>query len=104
MVGGHVNVGWNLGQLMYVLLLNGFDIKNGHFVSHGYNTCAFVRKSLQPLPSLRMAGGDLENLSDLWPMPVHQGFNGNIVSVNWFKNFKAKPDPIEFQPIMDFEP
>lgn len=44
-VGGHINNGWNMGQLMYNLLLTGYDIKNGHFIKHGYNLCAFVQKS-----------------------------------------------------------
>lgn len=97
-VGGHVNIGWNLGQLMYVLLLKGFDIRAGHFVSHGYNICGFVQKSSTPLPVVRMAGGDLEALADFWPIPVRQGFNGNMVSVNWFDGFVASPDPIESLP------
>ena len=26
---GHISVGWNIGQLMYVLVLNGFDVHSG---------------------------------------------------------------------------
>lgn len=86
-VGGHVSNGWNLGQLMYVLLLSGFDIKTGHFIKIDYSLCAFVQKSKIPLPDLRMDRGDIEATADFWPIDVYQGFNGNIKSVNWFKKF-----------------
>ncbi|VGO17407.1 hypothetical protein PDESU_06003 [Pontiella desulfatans] len=83
-VGGHVTPGWNLGILMYVLLVSGFDIKTGHFVRHGYSICAFVRKSTTPLPQLCHDQGDIERTRDLWPLEVMQGFDGNLPSVNWF--------------------
>ena len=31
--GGHVSPNWNVGQLMYVLAVNGFNIKRGKFVN-----------------------------------------------------------------------
>jgi hypothetical protein len=83
-VGGHATNGWNIGQLMYNLLLTNFDIKNGHFIRHGYNICAFVKKSKQPLPPIKMSIGDIEKTQDLWPIKVKQGFNGNIKEINWF--------------------
>lgn len=88
-VGGHVSNGWNIGQLMYSLLLAGYDIKNGHFVHHGYNLCAFVQKSKRCLPSLRMDIGDIEMTADYWPLEVKQGFNGALKQVNWFADFKT---------------
>ena len=88
-VGGHVQTGWNLGQLMYVLLLCGYDIKNGHFIHHGYSICAFVQKSKERLPKLRMDTGDVEATSHLWPMDVKQDFDGMIKQVNWFDDFKT---------------
>lgn len=36
----HISIGWNVGQLMYVLLLNGFDVAAGRFIEHGYNVCS----------------------------------------------------------------
>jgi FkbM family methyltransferase len=83
-VGGHITNGWNMGQLLYNLLLAGFDIKNGHFAGIGYNICAFVQKAATPLPPLRMDIGDIEATKDLWPVEVFQGFNGNIPKINWF--------------------
>ncbi len=88
-VGGHINTGWNLGQLMYVLLLNGYDIKHGHFIHHGYSLCAFIQKSKKSLPALRMDIGDIEATANLWPIEVKQGFSGIIKQVNWFDDFKA---------------
>lgn|GEM_PF-2219530 len=82
-VGGHVLTGWNIGQLMYLLLLNRFDVKNGHFVKHGYNICAFVRKSEIELPRLYSDIGDIEMLGNYWPQPFSHGFDGDIEAVNW---------------------
>ncbi|MCK9351776.1 MAG: class I SAM-dependent methyltransferase [Candidatus Pacebacteria bacterium] len=88
---GHVNTGWNIGQLMYVLLLNGFDVKNGRFIKYGYNIAAFVQKEKRELPPLRFDRGDISILAenDFWPAKIHSAkkdsdsFYGDIVSVNW---------------------
>lgn len=82
---GHLTTGWCVGQLMYVLLVNGFDIKSGHFIRYGYNVCAVVQKAKAPLPSLRHDLGDLTTTKQLWPIPVYTHFDGNIDQVNWFK-------------------
>jgi 2-polyprenyl-3-methyl-5-hydroxy-6-metoxy-1,4-benzoquinol methylase len=95
---GHISVGWNVGQLLYVLLLNGFDVKTGSFARYNYNVCAVVRKSNKTLPPLRGDYGDLHilNQHDLLPLPIltpkgiDNAFWGNITSINWpgdrFKN------------------
>ncbi len=88
-VGGHVSTGWNLGQLMYVLLLCGYDIKHGHFIQHGYSLCAFVQESETKLPKLKMDIGDIEATSTFWPIEVKQDFNGDIKQINWFDDFKT---------------
>ena len=87
---GHVSTGWNVGQLMYVLLLNGFDIRNGNFIRYGYNICGFARRSEQSLPELRFDSGDITLLArgGFFPLPIGydgfgDNFNGNIKSVNW---------------------
>lgn len=41
---GHINTGWNLGRLIYILTLNGFDVNTGHFIKYGFSLCAYVRK------------------------------------------------------------
>ncbi|NQY43195.1 MAG: methyltransferase domain-containing protein [Legionellales bacterium] len=58
-VGGHVTTGWNIGQLLYNLLLTGYNIKTGHFIQYGYNICGFVQKSTEKLPALMMDKGDI---------------------------------------------
>lgn len=88
---GHVNTGWNVGQLMYVLLLNGFDVKNGHFIRYGYNVAGFVQKEKRELPPLRFDRGDISILAQqgFWPASVESGkkdndsFYGDILSINW---------------------
>lgn len=88
---GHVNTGWNLGQLMYVLLINGFDVKHGKFIEYGYSLCAMVKKSNYELPPLRGDRGDIHILNEknLFPMRIQSnngicdGYNGNIQAINW---------------------
>lgn len=93
---GHVSVGWSVGQLMYLLLINGFDVKNGQFAQIGWNVAGFCPKLLSPLPPLRGDEGDIHILNehDLFPLPVnnvngsHDYFDGTIRSLNW-------PEPID---------
>ena len=88
---GHINTGWNLGQLIYVLCVNGFDVKNGNFIEYGYSLCAFVKKSRLELPPLRGDRGDIEILSRNGFLPFkvsnqynNDGYNGGkIIAVNW---------------------
>lgn len=86
---GHISVGWNVGQLMYVLLLNGFDVRSGHFIEYGYNVCGFVRRTERSLPELRFDQGDIATLAKggYFPLPIKDGcgdnFNGSIKSINW---------------------
>lgn len=86
-VGGHITNGWNMGQLMYNLLWSGFNIKNGHFISYGYNICAFVQKYNTKPKILQSYHGNLQMVEDYWPMKIYQGFNGNIEQINWFNDF-----------------
>ncbi len=88
-VGGHVNTGWNIGTLMYVLADAGFSLADGRFVRHGYNVFGMVQCGPGPLTdgALHRANGDIEALceADRFPkgLKVKQGFNGNLPSVNW---------------------
>ena len=82
-VGGHLITGWNIGQLMYLLLLNNFNVKDGHFVKLAYNICGFVRKANYTLPELHSDIGDIENLTNYWPKHFSQGFEGDMASINW---------------------
>lgn len=89
-VHGHISNGWNMGQLMYNLLASGFNIKKGHFISYGYNICAFVQKYNKKPDILFSYHGNLLTERKYWPIEIYHGFNGNIESVNWFEDFQPK--------------
>ncbi|WP_372804342.1 glycosyltransferase, partial [Paracoccus seriniphilus] len=99
-VGGHVNTGWNVGMLMYVLADAGFGLAEGRFIHHGYNIFGMVRRGPGPLPagSLRRANGDIEILSDAgrFPkgFPAAQGFEGRRRAVNWLWNQVPQQIPV----------
>lgn len=89
---GHVSIGWNIGQLLYVLLLNGFDVKPGRFIECGYNVCAFVQKGQTILPPLRGDRGDLYLLDQAGCLPLPlagegnqplDSFHGRLKALNW---------------------
>ncbi|MEA1052142.1 glycosyltransferase [Lamprobacter modestohalophilus] len=88
-VGGHVNCGWNIGTLMYVLADAGFDLADARFVRHGYHVFGIVRRGQGPLSKngLHRANGDIEKLVKAGRFPkgfiATQGFDGNLPCVNW---------------------
>lgn len=82
-VGGHVTL-WNAGLLLYNLVLAGFDCSEAHVKEYGYNISVVLRKKLRPkVEALLMDAGDIEKLAAFFPMPVQQGFDGNIKGINW---------------------
>ena len=89
---GHVSVGWNVGQLIYVLLVNGFDVRSGHFANlSGFNVAGFARKRAVPLPPLRGDRGDISILASEGLLPpgiladdgACDTFFADMKSVNW---------------------
>ncbi len=89
---GHVSMGWNIGQLLYVLLAAGFDVRRGQFIHHAGSVCGFVRKDAAlALPPLRGDRGDLWILGQhgLLPLPIapadglNDCFRGDLFSLNW---------------------
>lgn len=94
----HIITGWNLGSVMYILLRSGFDIKNGHFIRHGYNICAFVRKRKGDLHIPDMY--DMSKRPDLWPIDTYFGIDGDFKKINWFDNFNPKYNSADFN--LDF--
>jgi len=46
-VSGHFNVGWSLGQLIYLLGITGYQLRGGIFLQQGYNVRALVVKPSQ---------------------------------------------------------
>ena len=81
-VGGHVTL-WNAGLLLYNLVLAGFDCSKSSVLTEGYNVSVVVRKSPIKLPVLTCDHGDIDRLSEFFPIPLKEGFNGHIGSVNW---------------------
>lgn len=84
-VGGHLTI-WNAGLLLYNLIINGINCKNAKVKSYGYNISVIVKKTEKiNLDSLNLSYdiGDIEKLSEYFPIKVSQGFDGNIKEINW---------------------
>lgn len=81
-VGGHVNL-WNPGLLLYRMILCGLDCSQAAVKVYDYNISVIVKKKMFDMPNIRMANGDLEILSEYFPIPVKQGFNGQNININW---------------------
>jgi SAM-dependent methyltransferase len=82
-VGGHVSL-WNAGLLLYNLILAGFDCSEAAVRTYGYNISVIVHKTKPiELPRLAMDSGDIHALRRYFPLPVDEGFNGQIISLNW---------------------
>ena len=83
-VGGHVTV-WNAGLLLYNLILAGFDCSEASVLKYDYNISVILRKKAALISSLDLSSdiGDIEKLAHLFPLHVHQDFDGDLVEVNW---------------------
>lgn len=81
-VGGHINL-FNMGVLLYRLVLAGFNCKNARVGTYGYNLSVIVEKRGLTLPRLNMDCGDIAVLKDFFPLEVAQNFDGRIQNVNW---------------------
>ncbi len=89
-VGGHLTV-WNAGLLLYNLVIAGFDCSKARVspnYSSGpgyppYNISVIVRKREAKLPALRFDSGDILRLAQFFPVPVWEGFDGQMAGVNW---------------------
>lgn len=90
LTSGHFSTGWNMGTLMYNLLVSGFDIKNGHFARYGSNLCAFVQKK----PDYHLEPGSYVSVDESakdWPVPVYRHASlEDIYQLNWFDEFQPK--------------
>lgn len=81
-VGGHLTL-WNAGLLLYNLVVAGYDMSNASVKTYGYNITVISDLPVRPGVELNYDKGDIELLADYFPIPVHQGFNGNIEEINW---------------------
>ncbi len=81
-VGGHVAL-FNAGILLYHMILAGIDCRRAKVKTYGYNISVVVENKSIRLPKLACDAGDIERLAEFFPVPVKQGFDGRIASVNW---------------------
>lgn len=84
-VGGHLTL-WNAGILIYNMILAGFDCSKASVLSWDYNISVIVHKSpvsSDDLSSLHYDSGDIIRLAKYFPVPVHEGFDGQIACANW---------------------
>jgi len=81
-VGGHVSL-WNAGLLLYRMILAGLDCSKASVKCYGYNISVIVEKKSITLPKLYHDVGDIELLSQWFPITVKQGFDGNNINCNW---------------------
>ena len=89
-VGGHVGL-WNIGLVLYRLILAGFDCRQASMRKYGYNQSVIVRKKTiaRSLP-LTFDAGDIKCIRRYLPKGlsfVRTGkdvpFDGAIITLNW---------------------
>lgn len=94
-VGGHVSL-WNMGLLLYRLVLAGFDCGEAIGKVYDYNISVIVRKkpAYVDLNSLNFDSGDITKLKEWFPKgrDWSEGFDGNIDTLNW--DCQAVGEPI----------
>ena len=85
-VGGHVSL-WNMGLLLYRLVLAGFDCSEAIGKSYGYNVSVIVKKKTIDIDwrCLNFDAGDVAKLSKFFPKSRiwNEGFRGDILDLNW---------------------
>lgn len=89
-VGGHVTL-WNAGLLLYHLVLAGFNCKNAHVRSYGYNISVILEKeTVNVMDRLNYDSGDLAKIKEYLPEALDwkqsdsdTPFDGNIPKLNW---------------------
>jgi SAM-dependent methyltransferase len=81
-VGGHVTL-WNAGILLYQLILAGFDCREAAVGTYGYNISVLVQNRPAALPALTCDAGDVDRLRQWFPVPVAEGFDGELPNVRW---------------------
>ncbi len=81
-VGGHVTL-WNAGILLYQLILAGFDCSHAHVGTYGYNISVIVPNMDFEMPQLAYDAGDIDRLAPFFPIPISEGFNGELPNIRW---------------------
>lgn len=89
-VGGHVSL-WNMGLLLYRLVLAGFDCSEAIGLKYGYNISIILRKRSIDFPSdIEYDSGDIRKLRKYLPPNIEYSrteyddpFDGDITNLNW---------------------
>ena len=82
-IGGHASM-WNGGLLLYHLILAGFDCSKAKLIQYDYNIAVILKKKkIKKFPKLRMDIGDLILIKKFFPKKISEGFNGDIMSINF---------------------
>lgn len=82
-VGGHITL-WNMGLLLYNLVLSGFDCRYAKCLKYGYNLSVCVQKTDRvDTSNLEYDSGDLAKLKQYFPFGFHMdSFDGDIGDIN----------------------
>ena len=81
-VDGHLTY-WNAGNLIYNMILAGFDCSQARVGTYNDEVSVIVKKVRAVLPTLTGDRGELDRLAKFFPFPVRQGFNGYVEKCNW---------------------
>ena len=84
-VGGHLTL-WNMGILIYNMVIAGIDCSSSMGKCYGYNISVIVRKTpLIDIDKLDLLydNGDLSKLQKYFPWKIKQNDDGNIKRINW---------------------
>ncbi|QDP62358.1 MAG: putative methyltransferase [Prokaryotic dsDNA virus sp.] len=78
-VSGHVNL-YNMGLLVYHMVLAGYDMSEAVGLKYGYNISVFVKnKKIENFPALKHDRPDLDTLKEYFPASMcGHGFNGSV--------------------------
>ena len=81
-VDGHMTY-WNAGNILYNLILAGFDCSEARVGMYNNEVSVLVKKVKATLPKITSDRGEISRLSQFFPVEVKQGFDGSIKEVNW---------------------
>jgi len=84
-VGGHVSL-WNMGLLIYNLVLSGFDCSELQGLKYDYNISIYLtKKSIKSFPKLANDRNDFDLLKEFLPSCIVQNVDGDFDNLNWEK-------------------
>ena len=82
LVLGHCN-SWTTGQLLYNLILAGFDCRDAMVNQYDNNISVIVKKKKAVHDPLVMGKGDYEKIKHLFPENICFGIGEDIKQLNW---------------------